>query len=369
MQLENNMVMGNLVHRDYKKEFVKIGDTCTIRKPVRFVANTGADITSQIQDATETSTTIVVNARRNVAWKFSTQELTLNIKDYSERYIKPACIVLANQVDAALTNLYKDTFLNSGTPGTPPATFAALGGVAQRLSEMAVPPSDRKLVLNPAGQWALADGLKGIFNQQRVEGLIGRGFLGQVANFDIFEDQNILQHTKGTANTAYVTNGANQVGSSITVATGSGTLVVGDIITFAGTNAINPISKQSLGYLMPFTVTAAYSGGAGNVQIAPAVVATGPHQNVSQSIQNGSALTLTGTHAANIAFHKNAFALVCVDLEMPDSAVWKARESYNNLSIRVIKDYNVLTDEEIVRLDILFGVKAIYPDLAARLLG
>ena len=33
MVLENNLVMANLVHRDYSDEFVQVGDTVTIRKP------------------------------------------------------------------------------------------------------------------------------------------------------------------------------------------------------------------------------------------------------------------------------------------------------------------------------------------------
>ena len=43
-QLENNLVMGNLVHRDYRKEFVKIGETITIRKPGKFVVTDGGSV-------------------------------------------------------------------------------------------------------------------------------------------------------------------------------------------------------------------------------------------------------------------------------------------------------------------------------------
>lgn len=37
--LENNLIMANLVHRDYSNEFVNVGDTITVRKPASFVAN------------------------------------------------------------------------------------------------------------------------------------------------------------------------------------------------------------------------------------------------------------------------------------------------------------------------------------------
>jgi hypothetical protein len=71
----------------------------------------------------------------------------------------------------------------------------------------------------------------------------------------------------------------------------------------------------------------------------------------------------------NMGFHKNAFALVTVPLDMPDGVPFKARESYNGLSMRVVKDYDFTNDTDRIRLDILYGVKAIYPDLACRLVG
>ena len=54
---------------------------------------------------------------------------------------------------------------------------------------------------------------------------------------------------------------------------------------------------------------------------------------------------------------------------MPDGAAFKAREEHRGISIRVVKDYDITNDTDIIRLDILYGVKAIYPDLATRLVG
>jgi hypothetical protein len=54
---------------------------------------------------------------------------------------------------------------------------------------------------------------------------------------------------------------------------------------------------------------------------------------------------------------------------MPDGVNFKARETHKGLSMRVIKDYDITNDTEIIRLDVLYGVDAIYPDLAARLWG
>jgi uncharacterized protein (UPF0303 family) len=60
MQLENNMVMGNQVFREYKKEFVKVGDTVNVRMPVDFTVTDGA--TRSNQDVVEKNSNVVVNS-------------------------------------------------------------------------------------------------------------------------------------------------------------------------------------------------------------------------------------------------------------------------------------------------------------------
>ena len=74
-------------------------------------------------------------------------------------------------------------------------------------------------------------------------------------------------------------------------------------------------------------------------------------------------------HPQNLAFHKNAFGLVMVPMEMPDGVSFKARETQDGCSIRVVKDYDIDTDEDIIRLDILYGVVTLYPELACRIFG
>ena len=78
---------------------------------------------------------------------------------------------------------------------------------------------------------------------------------------------------------------------------------------------------------------------------------------------------MVASHQANLAFHRNAFGLVMVPLELPDGASFKARQTDENISIRVVKAYDIDNDKDIIRLDILYGVKTIYPELANRLFG
>lgn len=368
MQLENNMVMGNLVHRAYKKEFVKVGNTISIRKPVKFTVTDGATRTNQ--NVVESTTSILVDSQKHVSWNFSSKELTHTIEEYSERYIKPACIALANKVDLDLCGLHVDLHNVVGTNGTAPSTFADLAKAGQRLDEGAVPKTNRYLVLNPEAEWAMADGLKGVYQNEIVKSVIREAYLGRVGKFDIAGDQNVVTFTPGTG-TGYLINETPAEGeTTYTLDTGSGTILAGDIITIDAVNAVNPVSGADLGYLKQFCVTTGLSGN--DITVYPAANAAMPYKTVSALPLEDAAVTVVGTgtaRACNLAFHKNCFALVMLPMEMPESAGFKARETHNNISIRVIKAYDVENDVEIIRLDILYGKKTIYPELGCILAG
>lgn len=392
--LENNCVLGSIVHREYKDEFVKVGDTVTIRKPVRFVASSGA--TRVNQDVSETSTSITIDQRHHVSWKFSTQELTMKVEEYADRYIKPAMIALANKVDTVGCDVAAQNFYSStGTPGTTPNAFSFLSNAARQLDDYGVPDDgQRRIVFNPAARWSMANGMGGtgsggIFNADMVGKLVKRGALGQLANFDIYGDQNVSRITTGVRGGTPLMNGATANGASTISIDGLSLSItnwarVGDVFTIAGVNAVNPVSKADTGVLQQFTVTAAAnSSGAGAIAalaISPAICdgsGTGSlgaaYQNVTALPADNAALTFLGSAATvypqNLAFHRNALALVTVPLELPDSAVFKARADWRGFSIRVVKDYDITNDEEIIRLDIQFGWKAIYPELGQRIWG
>lgn len=397
MQLKNNLVLGNSVHREYKKEFSGgQGATVDIRKPVKFYTADGA--TRVNQDVEEKTTSITIDQRKHVSWKFSTQDLTLSIEDYSERYIKPAMITLANTVDRSGFNLYRNVWNAVGTPGTTPSSFASLAAAAQRLDEMAVGMDNRKMMLNPAAHYSIAgdklsldaigDSAKSAYQDAQV---------GRIAKFDTYSTQNIANHTVGVATGTPLVNGGSQdvtyaasTGApSQTLATDgwtnstTGILKAGDVFTIAGVYAVNPVpgegttGKTKMPYLQQFTVLADANSGASTgpatLTISPAIITSGPYQTVDSAPADNAAITVFGTagsvYPQNIGFHKNAFALVTVPLEMPDGAAFKARESADGLSVRVVKDYDIDSDEDIIRMDILYGWKSIYPDLATRLWG
>lgn len=398
MQLKNSLVTGNRVHREYKKEFSGgQGDAVSIRRPVKFYTADGA--TRVNQDVEEKSTSITVDQRKHVSWKFATQDLTLSVEEYSERYIKPAMITLANTVDRSILALYSKVWNSVGTPGSTPDSFADVALAAQRMDEMAVGMDNRSMLANPAAGYAIA-GDKLTLDSIGASGKTAYedAAIGRIAKFDLFAAQNIQNHIVGVATGTPLVNGASQNvtyanatgnGWSQTLNTDgwtnstTGILKAGDVFTIAGVYAVNPVpgegstGKTVMPYLQQFTVLADADSGASTgpaaLTISPPIITSGAQQTVSAAPADNAAITVLGTggtaYPQNMGFHKNAFALVTVPLEMPDGAAFKARESADGLSVRVVKDYDIDADEDIIRLDVLYGVKAIYPDLACRLWG
>ena len=189
MQLTNNLSMGANVYKAYKNEFVKVGQTITVRKPNKFRA-TKAQARSN-SDISEPSTSITMSTQAHVSWAFSSVELTQTIEDYSKRYIAPAAAALANQVDYDLCALYKDVYNYAGSPGTTPATFKVLGDCQVVLDDECAPQDRRVAIVNPDANWALADGLKGTFAAKVANDIVTKGYLGTIANLSIYMDQNV----------------------------------------------------------------------------------------------------------------------------------------------------------------------------------
>lgn len=386
--LENNLVFAKLVTRDYENSFQKVGDTISIRKPIKGNIADGPTISS-VGDTTEGKTTLVLDKQKVSTFQFTSKEMTLSVDEMSERFIKPQMIRLANQIDQDLAALYANVWNYVGTPGTTLASWAALARGSQRLDEMAVTDS-RNAVLSPADAYALAGSLTTQYVQKRAESALGEAQIGRLARADVFSGQNVASFTTGARGGTPLVNGASQ---NVTWATAkdsnsqslitdgwsnsiTGIVKAGDVFTIAGVYAVNPITKATLPYLQQFVVTAdGTSSGAGalTMTISPAIIASGEYQTVSAAPADNAALTFVGSAATgysqNMMFAKEAFALAVRPLDILPGSVDVARESYKGLSVRVWPTADWTNDLAKWRLDILYGVKAIYPDLACRMGG
>lgn len=391
--LENELVMARQVYRGYEDEFDKkingytVGDTITIRKPTDFTVRDGA--TASTQDVTEGKTSIQINKQKGVDFKFTSQQLTLNIGELSERVIKPAMVQLANQVDQDLMALYKDVPNWVGTPGNTISTFAGFAAGPTRMDLTAVPTDMRSAVLSPTDYWAMAGGQTALYLQTVAGDAYRKGRIGEVGGVDTYMAQNVPTHTVGPLGGTPLVNGGSQNTTYDTTGTNTQSLITdgwtaaaaarvkkGDVFTIAGVYDVNPVTKATLPHLKQFVVTAdGSSDGSGNLTltIAPQIISSGAFQTVSAAPADNAPLTFRGTastgYAQNLMFHKNAFALCAVPMVKPPGAVDVARESYKGLSVRVIPYYDGVNDASNWRLDILYGTKTIDPRLAVRVNG
>ena len=139
---------------------------------------------------------------------------------------------------------------------------------------------------------------------------------------------------------------------------------------------MNPISKVSTGQLQQFVCTAtttAVSTSIAALPIYPAVISSGYAQNVNALPQSGAAVIYQGTastaYPQNMVYHQDAFALVTADLEVPRGVDFAARENYEGISMRVVRQYDINNDSFPCRIDVLYGWKTLHPEWACRVIG
>ena len=375
--LANNLVMAGRVNRQFEDQMgAKIGTQLTIRKPNKFIVSEGAGL--QVQDIIEPSTTITISNQSHVDFQFGTSALTLVVEEFRERYLKPAMEKLANRIDRGVLANIPNVYNEVGTPGTTPNAFSFIANVAQRLDEEAAPQNDRTLVLNPKAYWGVTVGISTVFVTSVAEPGF-KGFIPNIANFEIFMDQNIPTQQTGAYGGTPTVTGAGQTGSTLVTggwaASVTGLLNIGDVFTISGVNAVNPESLASTGSLRNFVVTATANSngsGASSLSIFPPIVTTGAFQTVDVSPASGATITVisgaaNSNLAKNIGFTKDAFGLVTVPLIMPDGVDFKAQEAYKGISLRTIRAYDINNDVMPTRIDVLWGTATYYPELATRL--
>lgn len=358
----------------------KIGTSLRIRLPNDYTVRTGT--AASVQDTTEQSTTLTLATQKGVDVSFSSAERTMSLDDYSKRILAPMVNNLAGAVaydimsgvEGGICNIVanQDAGFNILKPNA--ETYLNAGAL---LDNNSAPVANRKVVNSPITEARMVASLAGLLNPDREisrQYYTGRMYDG--LGYKWMKDQTVLTHTNGTLAPATDTvSGANQTGTTITVAALNGSIAQGDIITFANVFAVNRITKQSTGQLRQFVATAAAAVGATSISIYPALIpAVGgqavQYQTVDASPANGATISPALTLAASTSYRKNfafvpeAVTMATADLELPRGVHEAAREQFDGVSMRMVTAYAVGTDQFITRLDILYGYLWVRPEWA-----
>jgi len=387
------------VSREYQDQFAqrgaKIGDTINVRLPNDYVVQDGPIVNPEA--TAERSIPLTINFRKNVPMSFSTQERTLNMDDFSGRYIAPAVNALVGQVASdAMTLALQASNMVINTDGDgnliAPSSQTWLQAKAI-LTACNTPLDDRFAVLDPMTDANTVSGMMGMFNpgntvsRQTTDGQMGSKILGvrewmqdqtvTISQTGSYDGKATATGTYGnyTPNGAPVTtisSSASPHSSVLTVSAINGTLKAGDIITIAGVNRINRINKNSLHIAQQFVVLADCASGATSIPLSPAIIPPGangpvPYQTVDAAPAADAAITLVAPANSiirrNMLYSKRAMTLATVDLEMVDRGVVDCgRASLDGISLRTLTYYNGSDDTRATRLDVLYGIGMLRPD-------
>lgn len=380
------------MNRTYDDQYMvagaKVGFTVNARLPQRFTVTDGQAL--QTQALYDQTVPISLTNQKNVAFGYSTASQTMELQEVKERYAQPAAEALANASDVLAYNaVYRDVWNTIGTPGTTTATNLAYLQAGVKLTDMAASSGGRKAVLDTLAMATLVNANLASFNPSGVisEGFRNGRFGSNVLGIDEwYQDPNRSVHTTGTFTACTPTvNSAGQTGSSLITqawASGATTLKKGDTFKIAGVNSVNPLSYVSTGRQQEFVVTADVSDTtqAMTIPISPPIITSGPLQTVDVSPGSGAAILVTGatsitsgtlatyTSPQSMIFHPDAFAFVTADLVPPGAGAETktVRSKAFGVAIRWVQQYQIGTDQNPSRLDILIGAATLQARLAVR---
>jgi len=369
IQLEKALGMADRVYMGYNEErkAFRKGDTINIRKPSTFTAQ--AAPSSAAQSVITETVAMTLDSWQEVRFAVSDQQLAYTQDRIIEDHIRPAAYALATKIDTDLCALYKDVpTIQTLTGGG--ATVAELVATREKMfdNEVDMNVGNLHMMFNGAVE---ADYLAlEAFSQSQGAGNIGvetqrNGYLGRRYGYEIFSNQNVPSHTTGTLadsdGNAALGAAVDKLATSMLINPG----VAGSLTGTAEAGDTFSVTTDGVVYNYAVTAQATASGNAVTVSISPpAQVAHADEDVVTLS-------TASATTTESMAFHRDAFALVMV--ELPDMAnelgarVVSVRDPRTGLAIRSRLYYDGDNSEVNVALDVLYGVKTLNPLMACRM--
>lgn len=372
---------------EFAVDGAKIGDTLRIRLPSDFVVTDGPAM--QLQDNTQQFTSLTVSSQKNVATPYSTAERTMSIDRFSDLTVAPMINNLAGKValdimtgsEGGVSNFVSNT---DGTGAVISPTSEQFLLANAKLDDASADDMDRRCVNDPTTDARTTISLQGLLNPTpEISQQFRSGKMKSGLGYDRwFRDQTVIKHTSGLYTAAVTVAGGGQStgtsGGAITTSAmpGGSNLKLGDIVTIDNVNAVNRVTKQSLGTLQQFVVTAAMIAGSTQLILYPGII--GPvggvvggndqqYQTVDSLPVNGSTVrmvTKSGeVYRKSIAYTQKAVTMATADLVLPKRAIEEgARANYDGIAIRIITDYLPNSDQLATRTDVLFGKKYIRPE-------
>ncbi len=427
MILEANMVVANLIHRDFSDEVAQFGDVVNTRKPATYTAaRKGVTDDVSIQNSEATNVAVPLDQHVHTSFLIRDGEESKGFKDLIQEYLYPAVLSLSEYIDSVLLmHMYMFVANGYGSLGTAP-TVATLLGTRQVMNEKRVPLAGRNLIVTPEVEADLL-GIDAFHEADKVgdDGTAMReASLGRKFGFNTFMCQQCPSIAAG--NTTYtaainLTAGYAAGSTSVVVDAAGDTIVAGEWCTIAGdmtpqlitatngstTMTLSPGLKTAVANNAVVTI---YQAGASNVTagnaaafynalvvdgftVAPkegqliTLAADGAEKYGAIGTPTTTSITLDRPLDAatsnndvvgigpsgeyNFAFHRNALAMVSRPLAAPKSGTGalSAVVNHNGVGLRVTITYDGTKQGHLVTVDLLMGVKQLDEDLGCLMYG
>lgn len=372
------------IDRQYDDSFKgtggKQGQTLRVREPNQYKRRQGSRV-MDVQDQNESTQTITVATQDGVDMRFNSAELIQSVNtgaafdDLSKNYIEPAVASLVSGIEADfLAYATKATANVAGSAGSAINSLAPLAQARAKLNQALAPKDNRNVQMDSVTMSTLVAGVPAYFNpasaisKQYLEGTIART---QMADF--YENERVWTMQNGADVAGEIDGGTLTSGiTSITVDGFTAAPNVGSVFTIEGIYEVHPETKAAYPYLKQFVVTAATTT---SISFWPALIydTTNAKQNASGTPADNADITFVGALSTNyvqpIMYHKEAFQFITADLPLMDDAQKCMRREKDGLSIRVWLASDIRNDELLMRLDILYGMAALRPQWACRIIG
>src|SRR6202142_920421 len=197
-----NLVMGNLVNRDYEPTLANSGDTVNVPIPPVLVANNIAEGgTVQTQNPSLGNAQIVLNTHAEATFQIPDVTKVLAVPDLLKVYMQPAVVAIAERIESDILNLYAGFSANTplGTAGTP-VTEATIDAAETALFQAQVPSSEPKYLVVDSNTYSAMRQIPRFSEFQKagdagLKAMID-GTFGKIKDFFVFRSQ-YVQKTSG----------------------------------------------------------------------------------------------------------------------------------------------------------------------------
>jgi hypothetical protein len=263
--LEENMVAGNLIHRDFSAQVAEFGDIVHTRKPAEFVAlrkTDDDDVT--VQDASSTNVPVALNQHIHVSFKIKDGEASKAFKELIPIYLKPAMLAHARLLDQIICGqVYHFRNYYGGNLGTAVSENSLLD-TRQAMNDNKASDDGRSILLTSPSETALLK-ISNFITADKVgdDGTAMReASLGRKHGFNLFR----------SLNTPYVPTGNTKVTGAINLAAGyvvgstaltvdgfSAAITAGSFVTIAGDDTPHRVASTT-GGATPTVITLASPG-------------------------------------------------------------------------------------------------------------